>query len=71
MFPDLKQDGNVPNAGTESGPGRGCSRMPGTFLGKYLVPGKWRLGTQTSRGNNPPKNLTCVHNQIIHFLIAN
>ena len=46
MFPDLKQDGKKPvlNAGTESGPGRGCSRIPGTgnfpdFLVKIWFPG--------------------------------
>ena len=55
MLPDLKQAGKkpVPNAGTESGPGRGCSRMLGTqnfpeLFGKNTVPGKWHLGTQTS-----------------------
>ena len=31
MFPGLKQDGKkpVPNAGTELGPGRGCSECSG------------------------------------------
>ena len=43
----------VPNAGTEPGPGIGCSRMLRTgnfpnFFGKYPVPGKWHSGTQTS-----------------------
>ena len=43
----------VPNAGTESGPGMGCSQMLGTgnfpdFFGKYPVPGKWHSVTQTS-----------------------
>ena len=55
MFPDLKQAGKKPvlNAGTESGPGRGCSRVLGTenfpeFLVKNPVLGKWHSGTQTS-----------------------
>ena len=55
MFPDLKQDRKNPvlNAGTESGPGRGCSRMLGMgnfpdFWGKNLVLGKWHSGMQTS-----------------------
>ena len=55
MFPNLKQAGKKPvlNAGTELGPGRGCSRMLGTgnfpdFFGKNLVAGKWHSGTQTS-----------------------
>ena len=54
-FPTLNETGKqpVPNAGTKSGPGRGCSRMLGTgnfpnFFGKYPVPGKWHSGTQTS-----------------------
>ena len=55
MFPDLKQARKKPvsNAGTESGPGRGCSQMLGTgnfpdFSGKNPVPRKWHSGTQTS-----------------------
>ena len=55
MFPDLKQARKkpVPNAGTESGPGRGCSQMLGTgnfpdFFGKNMVPRKWHSGKQTS-----------------------
>ena len=43
----------VPNAGTEPGPGIGCSQMLGTgnfpnFFGTYSVPGIWHSGTQTS-----------------------
>ena len=54
----------VPNASTESEPGRGCSRMLGTrnfldFLGKNLVPGKWHSGMQTSNLNlKLPTNVT-------------
>ena len=55
MFPDLKKDGKrpVPNDGTESAPGRGCSRTFKTllfpvFCRKYPVSEKWHLGTQTS-----------------------
>ena len=55
FLPDLKQDGKkpVPNAGTELGPGRGCSQKLGMgnvpdFFGKNLVPGKWHSGMQTS-----------------------
>ena len=46
MFPDSKRDREAtsPNDGTDSGPGKGCSRMLGTgnfpdFLGKNPVPG--------------------------------
>ena len=55
MLPDLKQAGEkpVPNAGTKSVPGRGCSRMLGMgnfpdFSGKFPVPWKCHSGTQTS-----------------------
>ena len=54
MFPDLKQARKkpVPNACTESGPERGCSRILETgnfpdFFRENLVPGKWHSGTQT------------------------
>ena len=54
-FPTFNKTGKqqVPNVGTEPGPGWWCSRMLGTgnlpnFFGKYLVPGKWHSGTQTS-----------------------
>ena len=54
-FLGLRRDENwpVPSGGTETGPGRGCSRMLGTgnfldFSLKNPVPGKWHLGTQTS-----------------------
>ena len=60
MLTDLKQAGKKPvlNAGTKSGPGRGCSRMLGRgnfldFYGKYPFPGKYHSGTQTSTLYHP------------------
>ena len=54
MLTDLKQAGKKPvlNAGTKSGPGRGCSRMLGRgnfldFYGKYPFSGKCHSGMQT------------------------
>ena len=51
MFPNLTQAGKKPvlNAGTESGPERGCSQMLGMgnfpeFLWKNPVPRKWYSG---------------------------
>ena len=63
----LKQDGKkpVPNVGTESGPGRGCSQMLRTLLfpdinGKNPVPGKWHSGMQTSRSDYDGNNINRI-----------
>ena len=57
-FPTLNETGKqpVPNAGTESGLGIGCSRM----LGKDPVTGKLLSGMQTSTVRTPCTSL-CNH----------
>ena len=68
-----KQDGKkpVPNAGTDSEPGRGCSPMHGTgnfpdFFEKNPVLGKWHLGTQTSNEGCKPVLLSNSSQKIRH-----
>ena len=63
-FLGLRREGKwpVPNGGTETEPGRGCSRKLGManfsdFSGKNPVPWKWHSGTQTSIGHRPEPGL--------------
>ena len=75
-FPTLNETGNkaVPNAGTKSEPGRGCSRMlrTGNFpkiSGKFPVPGKCHSGMQTSsKFQREEKTPTCKLCQRFFYL---
>ena len=75
MFPNLKQAGKKPvlNAGTELGPGRGCSRMLGTgnfpvFFGKIRFPGN---GIRERRPLKIPVEATlkCVYLKAFYKMI--